>query len=463
MEKNELYQKAEKDLSLLIQCKTVSYYEHEKEDTREFEKFHSLLKERFPLVFKHAKEFRVGRNGVFFYLSRSENTSEKLENQNASVLMSHYDVVPAEGEDWIEEPFSGKIDDTAIWGRGTLDTKATLCAIMASAEAKLALDWKPKKDLYLAFSGEEETSGQSCPDMVSWLKEKNISVDFVLDEGGAIIEGSLPGLQKPAALIGIAEKGTVNIDCSIQLFGGHASAPQKHSTAGFISQAVCEIEKSSFKAKLSKPVYEMFRAIAPHCAQPYKFVFKNAKLFSPLLKLFSPYLGAEFNAMMRTTCAVTKLQGSPAYNVIPPLSSLGLNLRLMEGETIETAEKWIKKRFRKVEKLLQKKHSTKDAKISITVPSGSNPSRISDVNCEQWEMLSKHITQTWPNVCVSPYLMMAASDSRHYGEISDKVYRFSPMPMSKEERAMIHGKNERIQRKNFYKTLDFYMSLMDDL
>lgn len=264
-------------------------------------------------------------------------------------------------------------------------------------------------------------------------------------------------------MIGIAEKGTVNIDCSIQLFGGHASAPQKYSTAGFISQAVCEIEKNSFKAKLSKPVYEMFRAIAPHCSQPYKFVFKNAKLFSPLLKLLSPYLDAEFNAMMRTTCAVTKLQGSPAYNVIPPLSSLGLNLRLMEGETIETAEKWVKKRFRKVEKLLQKKHSTKDAKISIRVSSGSNPSRISNVNCEQWEMLSKHIRQTWPNVCVSPYLMMAASDSRHYGEISDKVYRFSPMPMSKEERAMIHGKNERIQRKNFHKTLDFYMSLMDDL
>src|SRR5574344_697189 len=156
MDKNELYQKAEKDLSLLIQCKTVSYNEHEKEDTKEFEKFHILLKERFPLIFKHAKEFRVGRNGVFFYLRGSENTSGKLENQNASVLMSHYDVVPAEGEDWREEPFSGKIDDNAIWGKKTLDTKATLCTIMTSAEKKLSLDKKKKKDLYFAFSGEEE-------------------------------------------------------------------------------------------------------------------------------------------------------------------------------------------------------------------------------------------------------------------------------------------------------------------
>lgn len=468
-----LQKKAEEDLSLMIQCKTVSSRNHEKEDTHEFDKFHALLKKRYPLLYKKHPPFNAGRNGIVFYIPGTSNPEGKPEHQTANVLMAHYDVVPAEGEEWQFEPFSGIIDEDFIWGRGTLDTKATVCAVLAAAEFSMQSEWKPVNDLYLAFSGEEEIDGDSCPSIVSLLEERNVKVSFVLDEGGAIVEKAVPGQNRGCAMIGIAEKGSVSISCSISLAGGHASAPPKHTTAGLIAQAACSIEKGRFKAQFTEPVHQMFSYTAPHCAQPYKFIFSHSRFFSPVLKILSPLMGSEFNALMHTTCALTKLEASPAFNVIPPSASLGLNFRLLGKDSIESAVKWLEKRFRKLEKnLSKKKNSTSSSShanskhqknISISVLTGSNPSRVSPTDCTQWTMLTGVITSQWPDVFVSPYLMMACTDSRHYGRITDKVYRFSPMPLSKEERAMIHGKNERIKKGNLHNAVEFYIQLMNRL
>jgi carboxypeptidase PM20D1 len=460
---SKLKKRAEENLSLMIQCKTVSNRDYDKEDSAEFKKFHNLLIKRFPLLYRKFKPITIGRNALVFYIHGTSNPNADPKGKEASVLMAHYDVVPAEGEKWDKEPFSGDIDEEFIWGRGAIDTKGTLCAVLSAVEEQLSTDWKPEHDLYLAFSGEEEIDGESCPSVVQWLKEREVKVSFVLDEGGAIVDKVLPGQRKSCAMIGIAEKGSISVSCSISLAGGHASAPPEHTTAGLISQAVCSIEKGRFKAQFTEPVRKMFTLSAPHCAQPYKFIFSHSRFFSPLLKTLSPLMGSEFNALMHTTCAVTKLEASQAFNVIPPVSAFGLNIRLLGKDTIEGAIKHIEKRCRKVEKYLQKKTKQNVKQIQISVLTGDNPSRISDTNCPQWNMLNDVITSQWPQVFVSPYLMMACTDSRHYGTISDKVYRFSPMPMTKEDRAMIHGKNERIKKENLHNAVEFYIQLMNKL
>ena len=459
---SKLKQRAEENLSLMIQCKTVSNRDYDKEDSAEFKKFHDLLKKRFPLLYRKHKPLTLGRNALVFYIQGTSNPDADPKGEEASVLMAHY-VVPAEGEKWDKEPFSGHIDEEYIWGRGAIDTKGTLCAVLSAVEEKLSADWKPEHDLYLAFSGEEEIDGESCPSVVQWLKENEVKVSFVLDEGGAIVDKVLPGQRKSCAMIGIAEKGSISVSCSISLAGGHASAPPEHTTAGLISQAVCSIEKGRFKAQFTEPVRKMFASAAPYCAQPYKFIFSHSRFFSPLLKTLSPLMGSEFNALMHTTCAVTKMEASQAYNVIPPVSTFGLNIRLLGRDTIEGALKHIEKRCKKVETYLQNKTKQNVKQIQISVLTGDNPSRVSSTNCSQWNMLNDVIASQWPDVFVSPYLMMACTDSRHYGEISDMVYRFSPMPMTKEDRAMIHGKNERIKRENLYQAVEFYTQLLSKL
>ena len=374
-------------------------------------------------------------------------------------------MVPALQEEWDFPAFAGDIvskdGEDFIRGRGTLDTKGTVCAIMEAVEIKLKEGWLPKTDLYLCFSGEEEISGNTTVDIVNWFKNQNIDVEFVLDEGGAIVENAFPGVAKPCAMIGTAEKGFINMDITIAGKPGHASAPPKHSSIGLAAKVATKIEKvargSSFaKVNFTKPVKELFNIMGPNNKNaPLKFLFSNLWLTKPLVNLASKIIGGELFALLHTTTAVTMMEGSNAYNVLPSQGKIGLNVRLLEGDTVEKYVERISK--------LTKKELGKDANFSITMAQSNNPSRVSDTSCPQWEKLCQAIAKTWENILISPYLMMAGSDSRHYCRITDKVYRFSGMFLSKEERGMIHGKNERISTETLITTVEFYINLLETL
>ena len=432
--------RATDNLSTLIRFKTVSYRDHSLEDDAEFEKLIASLPTLYPNVAKVCKLKMLPDRALLF---RWEGKTDR----SPAVMMAHYDVVPANEDLWSVGAFEGIIKDGRIWGRGALDTKVTFNGILFAAEHLISEGFVPDGDIYFAFSGGEEVNGRGAVNIVDYFEENGIEPSLVLDEGGAVVENVFPGVKQPCGLIGIAEKGMMDVKYTVRSGGGHASAPKPNAPVDRLCAACGKILKHPFKARLTAPVAQMFDTLGRYSSFVYKIIFSNIKIFLPVLDMICKKSGGELNALMRTTVAFTQMHGSSASNVIPPEASLVSNMRLNPEDTVESALEYIKK-------------TVEDDKVEISCIHGTNPSRISRTDCEGWEKVCSAVASTWRGCIVSPYLMVQCSDSRHYGRISDRVYRFSAMDLTSEERATIHGNDESISLDTACRAVEFYIRLM---
>lgn len=433
-------EKATHDLAEMIKCKTISNRDEKLDDVKEFERFEKLLPELFPSVFAKCSFEKVGSRGLLL------RWKGKSPNQ-PSVFMAHYDVVSASEENWEKPAFEGVVDNGVLWGRGTLDTKVTVNGILQAAESLIIEGFVPKNDVYFAFGGNEEVGGDGSYGIVQLFKERGITPGVVLDEGGAVCTGVFPGVKTPIALIGIAEKGMVNIRYTVKGGGGHSSSPKTGGPVERLSKASLNVERASFRFAVSEPAKALFNTVGRHSTFLYRMIFANLWCFSPILALYAKRAGGELNAVVRTTTAFTQMDGSEGANVIPPVASMTSNHRIIPGETVESVIEHIKK-------------AVNDDKVEIEAINGNNPSSVSRTDCDAYDRVCLAVSETWQDAIVSPYLMVASSDARHWGEISDKVYRFSAMALSKEEREMIHGNNERIPFATVSKTVEFFTRML---
>ncbi len=427
-------------LAQLVRCKTISYNDPALEDEDQFQKLIALLPSLYPRVFDVCSFQQLPDRALLLRWPGKKDGAP-------SVMMAHYDVVPVDESKWEKPAFAGIIEDSVLWGRGTLDTKATLNGVLSAANYLIGKGFQPENDIYFAFSGGEEINGKGAVNIVDYFEGQGITPALVVDEGGAVVENVFPGVKKPCGLIGIAEKGMMNVRYTVRSSGGHASAPLPKTPITTLAKACSSIVKKPFKMHLTKPAAEMFDTLGRHSSFALKLVFANLWLFKPVLDLICKAGGGEMNALVRTTTAFTQMQGSNARNVIPTEASLVSNMRLNPADSVESATEYLKK-------------VVADDSVEITVLESFQPSPISETGCESWDKVAQAVAQTWEGCIVAPYLMVQCSDSRHYGRISNHVYRFSAMDLTSEERKTIHGNNERIRLECIGRAVEFYIRLM---
>ena len=427
-------------LAKLVKCKTISYSDHSLEDDAEFDKLIAMLPGLYPKVFEVC-DFQQLPDRALLFRWPGKTPGDP------SVLMAHYDVVPVNEENWEKPPFDAIIEDGVLWGRGTLDTKVTFNGVLFSANHLIGQGFQPEHDIYFAFSGGEEVNGNGAPNIVRYFEEKGLHLAMVVDEGGAVVENVFPGVTAPCGLIGIAEKGMINAQYRCTSSGGHASSPKPHTPVGILARACTRIENTPFKAHIEGPAAQMFDTLGRHSTLLYRVIFANMWCFGWIIDLLGRISGGEMNALVRTTVAFTQMEGSSARNVIPPEAKMVSNMRLNPADSVESALAYLRK-------------VVNDEAVEITALESFEPSPISRTDCEGWEKVSAAVAETWKGCIVSPYLMVQCSDSRHYGRISDRVYRFSAMDLTAAERATIHGNNERIRLETVAKAVEFYIRLM---
>ncbi|MBS0336437.1 MAG: M20 family peptidase [Proteobacteria bacterium] len=428
-----------------LRFQTISDYEAPDRNADEFRKLHAYLAATYPKAHATLKREVVGGYSLLYTW---EGTDPKAA---PAMLMAHQDVVPispgTEGA-WQAPPFEGVVRDGFVWGRGSWDDKGNLFGIMEAVEMLAAQGHRPRRTIYLAFGHDEEVSGQrGAKAIAALLKSRGVRLAFVLDEGLIITEGVMKGLDKPAALIGVAEKGYVTVFLNLTAKPGHASMPPRQTAIGMMSAALARIEDDQFPAGIGGVAQEMFETIAPEMKGINRVLLSNLWLFRPLVRR-ELEKGASTNAMMRTTTALTIVHAGNKDNVLPGSIEAAVNFRLLPGDTQAGVVEHVRK-------------AVANEDILVTTFAGNaEPSRASPTDAPSYRLLNRTVREVFPGTVVAPGLMIGGTDSRHFEGISDNVYRFSPVRAQPEDLPRFHGTNERISVKNYAELIAFYHRLL---
>jgi carboxypeptidase PM20D1 len=427
-----------------VRIKTISYQDRSQIDYTQFDLFHAFLASTFPRVFR---EMEVETVNDYSLLLRWRGRDDTLR---PVLFTAHMDVVPVEPgteEDWQYPAFDGVVADRRVYGRGTLDDKVGVMSLLEAAEQLLAEGFSPSREIVLAFGHDEEIAGNDGALMLARrMAELDLQFDWMVDEGGLVVADNplLPGATM--AMVNVAEKGYLTLTLVAEGDGGHSSNPPAISTIGRLANALAVIEANPFPARLVEPVAAMFEALAPHVGQPQQLVFENLWLTGGMVagqmaddRLTMPYV--------RTTTALTMFNAGIKENVVPQRAEAKVNFRLLPGDTPETVVNYI-------EELVD------DPQVTIEYDQWDKLPPVADTSGSGFEVISRAVEAVYPGVVVVPSLLTATTDTRHYIEVADNLYRFHGMLVEAGQAKSIHGTNEYIDVASYEKTIEVARQMM---
>lgn len=432
-------------LAQALRFQTVSHQNLDDLNGAEFQALHRYLAEQFPRVHARLTKETVSEYTLLYTWPGSDPARRPI------VLLSHIDVVPVEPgteDQWSYPPFDGRIAEGYIWGRGALDDKLGVLATLEAVELLLRDGFQPRPTVYLAFGHDEEQGGdRGAKQVAALLHARGIEAEYVLDEGGAVIQGVMPGIAAPVAAIGIAEKGSVSLELTVHQQGGHSSTPPEHTAVGIVSTAVHRLERQQMPARLRGATQRFFEYAGPEMPFGYRLLFANLWLFRGVLErqlTESPTT----NAMLRTTTAATMIEGGVKENVLPHTARAVVNFRILPGDSVQSVTE-------------QARQVVNDARVQIQpLASAREPSAESPVDAASFAVLQRTIREVFPGAVAAPFLTIGGTDSRHYVAVSRNIYRFSPMVGDSSDLARLHGTNERISLENYERCVQFFAQLV---
>lgn len=429
-----------------LRFQTVSHQDSMQFDAAEFRRFQDYLATSFPRVHATLRREAVGRFSLLFRWAGADTALPPV------VLMAHQDVVPIEPgteSKWTHPPFAGEIAEGYVWGRGAMDDKGSLMAQLEAIETLLAGGASPRRTVYLALGHDEEVGGRAgAAAIAALLASRGVRPAFVLDEGGAVATGLVPGVPGPVALVGIAEKGYLTLELTVRVEGGHSSMPPRQTAVGILSAAIDELEEHPVPGGIRGPTAKMFDYLGPELSFGLRLLFANRWLFGGLL---ASRFGATpaGNAMLRTTTAPTIVEGGVKENVLPSMARAMVNFRLLPGDSIAGIVEYVRR-------------TIDDPRVTVTIPETfkTEPSPVSPVDAEEFRLLTRAIRQVVPEAIVVPWLVVGGTDSRYFARLTPNVYRFAATPIGPSDLERAHGTDERMSVGGHARNIRFYVRLL---
>ncbi len=443
-----------------VQVETVSHAGAGQADSARFERLISFLRKNFPEVDRRLAWEVVNGGNLILTWTGHEKGRDPL------VLLAHLDVVPAGGPapspgktrpaeeiPWNDLAFAGRIDSGFIWGRGTLDDKVGVLAILEAIEALIKTGYQPERTVLLAFGRDEEVGGrEGAAVLADLLQKRGVHAACVLDEGSYVLQKIVPGVSAPVAPVGVAEKGFADVELVVDATGGHSSQPPPHTAIGILSRAINRLEDHPLPARIDGVTGAMIEDLGPEMSSTGRLIVANLWLFRPLVVRA---LGASptTNALIRTTTAVTLIQGGTKDNVLPNSARAIVNFRLLPGDTGPALLDHVRQAI--ADPMVQVRFADPTRYVEVT-----EASRVSPTNSQAYQRLQLAIRQTFPDAVVVPYVTIGGTDSRRYENLTRNVYRFLPVRLEAADLKRIHGAFERISIKHYAEAVRFYGHLI---
>lgn len=434
------------DLSQAIQYRTISSAFDPRASWEEFEGFRAFLARRFPRMHAALDPQDLGDGQLLFTWAGSNEDAQPI------VLLAHQDVVPIEPgteDQWSYPPFDGTIADGFVWGRGTLDMKGHLIALLHAVERHLENGTQPERTIYISLGPDEEVGGAGARRAAQYLADRGQQAWFALDEGGLTVLDS-PMTNAPAAMIGVAEKGYMTVTVTARARGGHSSTPPRATAISLLAQAVNAIEQDPFEHSLNDgPTRAMLQAMAPEMEGIAGFAAANNGIFGPMIRGQLMEEDAA-RALIGTTIAPTIIEGGVKDNVLPQEATAHINLRLHPRDTVESALAHLRASVRHLD--------------GITIETdqwASNAPPVADFEGPAWQLIAGAASgQAEPGTPMVPFMVTGATDVRAFADTADNLYRYSPARAVMADVARIHGDDERIAVEDLARMSGFFYTVI---